>query len=110
MKIKCFLLAVLISSNVFASNNSTIQTVNVLEVGLSMNTNRVFILTDQELTHSSCSDKQYLSVPLPNPAAYLFYSVTQAAMNEGKPIRVRYSNNECINNGAVVEVFWSLNE
>jgi len=96
----------------FSANASaqTRQTISIKEVALSMNTKRVFVVSNETITGSSCSENAYLSIALPNPEAYLFYSAALSAMNENKKMRIQYSNSECVNNGSKVEVFWNLNQ
>lgn len=83
--------------------------ITVMEVGLSHNTNRVFVIGSPEADNSPCPTKGYYSISLDNPSAYLFYSVALSAMNEDRMLRVQYdTTGGCIGNGPGVEVFWSL--
>jgi hypothetical protein len=81
----------------------------VTEVGLSHNTNRVFVIGSPEADSSRCPTKDYYSISLDNPSAYFFYSVALAAMNEDRMLRGQYdTTGDCISNGPRVDVFWSL--
>ncbi len=47
--------------------------VSVTEVGLSLNSNRVFIVASPSAFDSVCGDKNYYSMKLGEPESYLFY-------------------------------------
>ena len=64
--------------------NATRKDISVTEVGLSKNTNRVFVKSSNLASDSRCSDKEHYAMELGTPESYLFYSVALTAMNEGK--------------------------
>lgn len=81
----------------------------VIEVGLSTNSNRVFVRSSSHASDSECSDKEHYAIELGNPESYLFYSAALTAMNEGKKMRVLYELDQCLDGAPKVDVFWNLN-
>lgn len=82
--------------------------ITIKEVALSQHSNRVFIVASPSATDTTCTSKDHYSMSIDKPEAFLFYSAALTAMNEGKKMRVQYSETECIGNGPVVNVFWNL--
>jgi hypothetical protein len=82
----------------------------VKEVGLSKNSKRVFVVSEQQATETECSVKDHFSIAIPEAEAYLFYSTALTAMKDGKKMRIQYSATDCISNSPIVEVFWNLNQ
>ena len=84
--------------------------ISVLDVGLSQNTNRVFVRSNTLANESVCASKDYYAMSLGSPDSYLFYSAALTAMNEGKKMRIQYSSDgECLRSAPKVDVFWNLN-
>ncbi|WP_370979956.1 hypothetical protein [Agaribacterium sp. ZY112] len=104
--VRCSILMLLVVSGVASAASRMV--IDVVEVGLSKNTNRVFIKGDQTAEGTSCEDGKVYSMLLEGPEAYLFYSAALTAMNEGRKMRVQYEQDACINGAAKVDVFWNL--
>lgn len=83
--------------------------ITVLEVGLSMNTGRIFVKGSPAATETECTDKAHYSIALGSPEAYLFYSAALTAMKEGKKMRIQYGETECVGSGPKIDVYWNLN-
>ena len=84
--------------------------VTVSEVGLSMNTGRVFIVASPAATNTECGSKNHYAMKVGSPESYLLYSAALSAMNEGKKLRIQYSDTDCLNDAPRIEVFWNLNQ
>ncbi len=89
---------------------STRKDITITEVGLSKNTNRVFVKATPAATGTECSDKEHYAISLNGAEAYLFYSAALTAMNEGKKMRVLYESQGCLNGAPIVDVFWNLSQ
>jgi len=88
----------------------TRKDVTINEVGLSTNTNRVFIKATPIATNTDCSDTSIYAIELNSPEAYLFYSAALTAMNHGKKMRVQYEQDKCAATAPRIDVFWNLNQ
>ncbi|WP_054113239.1 hypothetical protein [Marinagarivorans algicola] len=84
--------------------------ITITEVGLSKNTNRVFVKATPLATDTECSDKEHYAMSLNGSEAYLFYSAALTAMNEGKKMRVQYETQRCLSGAPIVDVFWNLSQ
>lgn len=82
----------------------------VAEVGLSKNTNRVFVKSSTLASNSECVDKELYAMELGSAESYLFYSAALTSMNEGKRMRVLYMLDQCVGNTSEVRVFWNLKD
>lgn len=82
--------------------------VQVIEVGLSLNTQRVFIKAIPAATNTSCVDLSHYAMELGTPESYLFYSAALSSINEGKKMRIQYEPGKCIGGAPIVDVFWNL--
>lgn len=91
-----------------SAQGMTRKDITILEVGLSKNTNRVFVKGTPSATDTECSDKVNYAVSLEGAEGYLFYSAALTAMNEGKKMRVQYEPIGCLSNAPKVDVFWNL--
>ena len=81
---------------------------NVKEVGLSNNTNTMFIVTSESASNSTCPAKNYFRMDLNSPYSALVYASAQTAMNNSHQIRIQYTNGECLIDSQRIEVFWVL--
>lgn len=72
------------------------------EVGLSINSQRVFVKSATLATDSECSDQAHYAMKLGSPESYLFYSAALSALNEGKKMRVQYLTgaNDCLSDAS----------
>jgi hypothetical protein len=104
---KIIILSLALATIAFNAYSGVRKEVSILEVGLSMNTNRVFIVTDKASTNSECPGATY-AMQLPAPEAYLFYSSALSSLKEDKKMRIQFSETECLDNAPKVEVFWNL--
>jgi len=91
-----------------SAQGMTRKDITILEVGLSKNSNRVFVKGSPSATDTECTSKDHYSIALEGAEAYLFYSAALTAMNEGKKMRVQYEPTGCIGSGPIVDVFWNL--
>ena len=87
---------------------NTRKDIVVKEVGLSKNSNRVFVKSSTLAIDSECSDKAHYAIELGSPESYVFYSAALSALNEGKKMRVLYELDECLGDAPRVDVFWNL--
>ena len=81
---------------------------NVAEVGLSHNTNSVFVRTVSSIAHDDCGNQDYFRLSLDHPSSYMLYSAALTALNENKKMRFQYSVGECLSDSHKIEVFWNL--
>ncbi len=110
MKIKIAMVIALGLLPLFSEAGSTRKDITIKEVGLSQNTNRVFVVSSDKATDSICSDQDYYAMELGSAESFLFYSAALNAMNEGKKMRVQYvTDGVCLSNAPRVDVFWNLN-
>lgn len=58
-------------------------------MGLSLNSQRVFVKSTTLAVDSECSDKERYAMKLGSPESSLFYSAALSALNEGKKMRVQ---------------------
>lgn len=97
----CIALFIISSSIALAGE----QDVTISVVGVSNNTNSVFINTVEELKDSTCNNKKLARLPIQDVAANYLLSVGLAAQAQDKKITLLVSQTECISGGALVEVF-----
>ncbi len=110
MKLGYVVSFVLAISPLFTEAGSVRRDITITEVGLSQNSNRVFVKSSDRATDSNCSDKEHYAMELGSPESYLFYSAGLTAMNESKKMRVIYiTDGECMGDAPRVDVFWNLN-
>ena len=109
MKVR-FIAAIIAALPLVSEADFSRKEIAVKEVGLSLNSQRVFVKSTTLAADSECSDKAHYAMKLGSPESYLFYSAALSALNEGKKMRVQYLTgaNDCLSNASQVNVFWNL--
>jgi len=81
------------------------QDFTIVSVGVSNNTNSVFINTLEDSIDSTCTNKKLARMPLNDESADRLLSVALSAQAQGKKISMHVSKTDCLSNGAIVKVF-----
>ncbi|MGY5821780.1 hypothetical protein [Vibrio chemaguriensis] len=82
--------------------------IDIIEVGLSKNTGRVFVKSSVQATDTNCSDKTLYAMKSGTPEAYVFYSAALSAMKDRKKMRIQYEPDQCLEQAPKIDVFWNL--
>ncbi|KZN70427.1 hypothetical protein [Pseudoalteromonas luteoviolacea] len=76
----------------------------VLEAGASNLTNTVFVVVKEDVSHSGCSESNFIRLPLSNQLSDTFLETAKEAITSGKKIGVSFSGS-CTNGAATPKNF-----
>lgn len=81
-------------------NDFTVDT-----IGVSNNTNTIFIETVESIPGSNCPVKNLFRLPDTDKQADRLFSLAMAAQAQGKKLTLGYNANDCLGSGSLVTVF-----
>ncbi|WP_419227332.1 hypothetical protein [Alteromonas sp. OM2203] len=99
---KTRIIATLLAFGLLTHAKVTESILSIDSVGVSRNTNSIFIETKESIPQTNCSVKKLLRVNLSDPAASHILSIAIAAQSQEKQITVIYENNECMASGTAI--------
>ncbi len=99
---KTRIMATLFSLGLLTHTEATESNLSIDSVGVSRNTNSIFIETKEPIPQTSCQVKKLLRLDLSDPSASYILSIAIAAQSQSKQIIAIYENNECMASGTVI--------
>jgi|GEM_PF-5259085 len=107
---KTRIITTLLSFGLLTHTEATESNLSIDSVGVSRNTNSIFIETKESIPQTTCHVKKLLRLTLSDPAASHILSIAIAAQSQEKLITVIYENNECMASGTVIRALKVFSE